>query len=115
MSNVAIFCAYDIPENIAVADMDFVAILSNLLENAINGCLACNSHDKITVNLRAKKGKLIIVCSNPCRSDLVIENDLIMPKGTGIESILMAIDKYDGNICYQREDNSVTACIILNC
>lgn len=113
--NLTFSVVADIPGNIAVADMDFVAILSNLLENAINGCLACNSHDKITVNLRVKKGKLIIVCSNPCRSDLVIENDLIMTKGTGIESILMAIDKYDGNICYQREDNSVTACIILNC
>ena len=53
--NLILSVVADIPGNIAVADMDFVAILSNLLENAINGCLACNSHDKITVNLRTKR------------------------------------------------------------
>lgn len=105
----------DTPEHITIADMDFVAILSNLLENAVNGCIECGSRDEITVNLRMKKGKLVIVCSNPCKMDLVIENDIIKPKGPGIESILMAIDKYDGNIRYQMEDGILTACVILNC
>lgn len=105
----------DTPEHITIADMDFVAILSNLLENAVNGCIECGSRDEITVNLRIKKGKLVIVCSNPCKTDLMIENDIIKPKGTGIESILMAIDKYDGNIRYQMEDGILTACVILNC
>lgn len=95
--------------------MDFVAILSNLLENAVNGCIECGSRDEITVNLRMKKEKLVIVCSNPCKKDLIIEDDIIKPKGTGIESILMAIDKYDGNIRYQMEDGILTACVILNC
>lgn len=95
--------------------MDFVAILSNLLENAVNGCIECGSRDEITVNLRIKKEKLVIVCSNPCKTDLMIEDDIIKPKGTGIESILMAIDKYDGNIRYQMEDGILTACVILNC
>ena len=62
-----------------------------------------------------KKGKLVIVCSNPCKPDLVIEDDIIKPKGTGIESILMAADKYDGNIRYQQEDGIVTVCVVLNC
>ena len=105
----------DTPEHITIADMDLVAILSNLLENAVNGCIECGSRDEITVNLRMKKEKLVIVCSNPCKTDLVIENDIIKPKGTGIESILMAIDKYDGNIRYQMEDGILTACVILNC
>ena len=105
----------DTPEHITIADMDFVAILSNLLENAVNGCIECGSRDEITVNLRMKKKKLVIVCSNPCKTDLVIENDIIKPKGTGIESILLAIDKYDGNIRYQMEDGILTACVILNC
>lgn len=105
----------DTPEHITIADMDFVAILSNLLENAVNGCIECSSRDEITVNLRMKKEKLVIVCSNPCKTDLMIEDDIIKPKGTGIESILMAIDKYDGNIRYQMEDGILTACVILNC
>ena len=112
---IAISITADTPEHIVVADMDFVAILSNLLENAVNGCIECGSRNEITVNLRMKRGKLVIVCSNPCKTDLMIEDDIIKPKGTGIESILMAIDKYDGNIRYQMEDGILTACVILNC
>lgn len=105
----------DTPENTAVADMDFVAILSNLLENAINGCAECGAHGEIKVNIRTNKGKLVIVCSNPCKPDLVIEDDIIKPKGTGIESILMAVDKYDGNIRYRLERGIVTVSIVLTC
>ena len=105
----------DTPENTAVADMDFVAILSNLLENEINGCAECGAHGEIKVNIRTNKGKLVIVCSNPCKPDLVIEDDIIKPKGTGIESILMAVDKYDGNIRYRLERGIVTVSIVLTC
>ena len=108
-------CDMMLPANISISDTDLCKIYGNLLENAVNGCIECGSRDEITVNLRMKKGKLVIVCSNPCKTDLVIENDIIKPKGTGIESILMAIDKYDGNIRYQMEDGILTACVILNC
>lgn len=112
---IAVSVTAEVPEHTAIADMDFVAILSNLLENARNGCAACGSHGKITVSLRIKKGKLVIVCSNPCAPGLVIEDDMIEPKGTGIESILMAVDKYDGNIRYHLQDGIVTASLVLNC
>ena len=55
------------------------------------------------------------MCSNPCKPDLVIEDDIIKPKGTGIESILMAVDKYDGNIRYRLERGIVTVSIVLTC
>ena len=112
---IAVSVTAEVPEDTAIADMDFVAILSNLLENACNGCTACGSHGKITVSLRIKKGKLVIVCSNPCAPGLVIVDDMIEPKGTGIESILMAVDKYDGNIRYHLQDGIVTASLVLNC
>ena len=112
---IAVSVTAEVPEDTAIADMDFVAILSNLLENACNGCMACGSHGKITVSLRIKKGKLVIVCSNPCAPGLVIVDDMIEPKGTGIESILMAVDKYDGNIRYHLQDGIVTASLVLNC
>ena len=112
---IAVSVTAEVPEDTAIADMDFVAILSNLLENACNGCAACGSHGKITVSLRMKKGKLVIVCSNPCAPGLVIVDDMIEPKGTGIESILMAVDKYDGNIRYHLQDGIVTVSLVLNC
>lgn len=103
----------DTQEESAVRDMDWVAILSNLLENAINGCKECGAHGEITVNIRTVSDKTVIVCSNPCKSGLVIENNMIKQKGIGMESMLTAAKKYDGDISYRLENGILTLCIIL--
>ena len=86
----------DTQEETAVSNMDFVAILSNILENAINGCKECGSHGEIKVNIRTVSDKTVIVCSNPCKPGLVIENNMIKQKGIGMESMLTAARKYGG-------------------
>lgn len=96
-----------------IDDMDFVAILSNLLENAVNGCKECNSSGEIEVNIRTVADKTVIVCSNPCTAALEIENEMIKDKGTGIESVMAAAKKYDGDISYNVQNGTVTACVIL--
>lgn len=103
----------DVQEETAVSDMDFVAILSNLLENAINGCKECGTHGEITVNIRTVSDKTVIVCSNPCKSGLVIENGMIKQKGIGMESMLKAARKYNGDISYRLENGILTLCVIL--
>lgn len=103
----------DTQEETAVRDMDWVAILSNLLENAINGCKECGAHGEITVNIRTVSDKTVIVCSNPCKSGLVIENNMIKQKGIGMESMLTAAKKYDGDISYRLENGILTLCVIL--
>ncbi len=104
----------DTAENTPISDMDFVAILSNLLENAVNGCAECGSDGEIKVNIRTVADKTVIVCSNPCRKDLSIENNMIKNRGIGIAGMLSAIRKYDGDIKYSLDDGTLTACIILN-
>lgn len=104
----------DTREETAVSDMDFVAILSNLLENALNGCRECGADGEITVNLRTVADKTVIVCTNPCKPGLTLENDMLKRRGTGVESMLAAARKYDGDISYRLEDGTVTACVILN-
>ena len=103
----------DVQEETAVSDMDFVAILSNLLENAVNGCKECGAHGEITVNIRTVSDKTVIVCTNPCKPGLVIENDMIKQKGIGMESMLTAARKYDGDINYRLENGILTLCVIL--
>lgn len=103
----------DTQEESAVSDMDWVAILSNLLENAINGCKECGAHGEIAVNIRTVSDKTVIVCSNPCKSGLVIENNMIKQKGIGMESMLSASKKYDGDLSYRIENGILTVCIIL--
>ena len=101
-------------ENTSIADMDFVAVLSNLLENAVNGCIECKSDGEIEVNIRTVADKTVIVCSNPCREDISIENNMIKNRGIGIAGMLSAIRKYDGDIKYSYDNGTLTVCIILN-
>lgn len=113
-NGISVSVKADTREEISVKDMDFVAILSNLLENAVNGCLECESRGEIRVDIRSVEDKAVIVCSNPCRRDITIENNMIKNRGIGISSMLSAIRKYDGDISYSLDDGILTVCIILN-
>ena len=113
-NGISVFVEADINADTALGDMDFTAILSNLLENAVNGCIACGSDGEITVNLRTVDAKTVIVCSNPCKDDIQIEDGLIRDRGIGISSILAAIRNYDGDIKYTLEGGVLTVCVILN-
>ncbi len=111
---VSVSVSADTPEETPVADMDFVAILSNLLENAFNGCKECGSHGELRVDIRSVADKVVIVCSNPCKPGLVIENGMLRSRGTGIESVVLAARKYDGDIRYELKDGCLAVCVILN-
>ena len=110
---ISVSIAADVQQETPISDLDFVAILSNLLENAVNGCKKCHSGGEIKVHIRTVADKIVIVCSNPCEADLPIENHMLKNKGVGIDSIVMATRKYDGDIRYSLEDGVLTACVIL--
>ena len=105
-------CA-DTQSEIKIADMDMVAILSNLLENALNGCREIGAAGKITVNIRTVSDKTVIVCSNPCKPEIEIENNMLKHRGIGITSMQLAANKYNGDISYHRENGILTVCVIL--
>lgn len=110
---ISVSIAADVQQETPIADMDFVAILSNLLENAVNGCPKCHSGGEIKVRIRSVADKTVIVCSNPCETDLPIENHMLKNRGIGIDSIVLTIRKYSGDIRYSLEDGVLTACVIL--
>ena len=108
------FTAYaDTPLNSQIADTDFVAILSNLLENALNGCSKCKVPGEIRINIRTIENKTVIVCSNSCRDDIEIVDNMLKNKGIGIDSIIFSAKKYDGDISYKYDNGILTVCIIL--
>ncbi len=111
---VSVSVSADTPEESPIADMDFVAVLSNLLENALNGCKECGSDGEIRVDIRSVADKTVIVCSNPCKPGLALENGMLKKRGTGIDSIVLAVRKYNGDIRYELEDECLTVCVILN-
>lgn len=113
-NGISVSVAADVKEKTAISDMDFVAVLSNLLENAINGCIECKSDGEIEVNIRTVADKTVIVCSNPCIQDISVENNMIKNRGIGIAGMLSAIRKYGGDIKYSYDSGRLTVCIILN-
>ena len=113
-NGISVSVKADTQEDTSITDMDFVAVLSNLLENAVNGCIECESDGEIKVNIRSVADKTVIVCSNPCKNDILIENNMIKNRGIGISSMLSAIRKYDGDIKYSADNGVLTVCIILN-
>ena len=113
-NGISVSVEADTKENTAISDMDFVAVLSNLLENAVNGCIECKSDGEIKVNIRTVADKTVIVCSNPCIHDIIIENNMIKNRGIGIAGMLSAIRKYDGDIKYSYDNGILSVCIILN-
>ena len=113
-AGISISIAADVQKETSISDVDFVAILSNLLENAVNGCKKCHSSGEIKVHIRTVNDKIVIVCSNPCEADLPIENHMLKHRGVGIDSIVMTTRKYDGDIRYSLENEVLTVCVILN-
>ena len=88
---VLVSMSADTPKASFIDDIDYVAILSNLLENALNGCKECGSPGEIRMDIRAVADKLVIVCSNPCKPGLVLENGIPKQRGTGIDSVILAV------------------------
>lgn len=114
MRGISVSAEADTGENTPIADIDFVAVLSNLLENAVNGCMECGADGGVKVNIRTVAEKTVIVCSNPCREDICIENNMVKNRGIGIASMVAAIRKYNGDIRYSFDSGVLTACVILN-
>lgn len=110
---IAVSVSADTKPDIEVSDTDLVAILSNILENAVNGCKESGKEKEISVNIKTVSDKTVIVCSNPCIDGLEIENLMIKQKGIGISSVLIAARKYKGDISYRLDNGKLTVCVIL--
>lgn len=81
-----------------VSSHDLVAILANVVENALHGAIDSNADDPmISVNIYYKAQKMVIVCENTCTPSLEYVPD--MPRelwGVGIHSIVSTAEKYGG-------------------
>lgn len=109
-----VLISVELPEKTAIKDLDYVAILSNILENAMNACRRYEPLGEISVDIKVVLGKIVIVCSNPCGADVIVENGMIKNQGTGLYSITMTVKKYNGDIRYNKERDKLTVCVILN-
>ena len=95
--------------------MHLVAILANLLENALNSCkeLEAFGHPKIEIQILEKDSNLLIVCRNTCSDKLEIADDLPQKRGIGISSIISACGHYNGKVDYTVKDGVCSVYAVL--
>ena len=113
-AGVAFTAQADTPAQSGVADVDFVAILGNLLENALNACTAAGGAGPIRAHIRNVGQKTVLAVSNPCAAGLELENGLPVERSVGIDSIVSSAARYQGEVRYKVEAGVCTACVILN-
>lgn len=105
----------NVPEKLKVREIDLIALLGNLLENALHGCQESGKENKmIEIHIRLQNDRLIILCNNTCPDNLKLSGGLPAGKSIGISSILSVCQKYDGNLDYRIEKDSCSVCAVLN-
>lgn len=105
----------NVPEKLSMREIDLIALLGNLLENALHGCQESGKENKsIEIYIRRQNNRLVIVCNNSCSDKLKLIDGLPAGKSIGISSILSVCQKYDGNLDYRIENDVVSACAVLN-
>lgn len=110
---------YDVEmdSNTNIQDIDLVAILANVLENAIHGCENVKNDKKIHITVQKKGIKVLIKCVNTAAGYIHFENGIPKRKkgdGVGVQSIIQSVDKYRGDVEFTYEKDLFTCRIILN-
>lgn len=114
-SGIAFSAKCDVSEKLAVKDIDLIALLGNLLENALHGCQSSKKENPfIKIHISLQNNRLLSICSNTCVEHLELSDGLPASKSIGISSILAVCEKYNGNLDYRVEDGVCSACTILN-
>jgi sensor histidine kinase regulating citrate/malate metabolism len=108
-----------VPESLPIGDADLCSMLSNLLDNSIEGCLAAGG-EQIKASLHTEKGYLFITITNPAPVDLMTRNPHLTTTkhdtaahGYGIPIIRRLAEKYNGCVTFQVENGFFIADVML--
>lgn len=106
----------DIKGEIAVRDIDLVAVIANVFENAIHGCLASGKQEpEINISLLRKKKKMVFQCRNTCGMDVKLVGGIPQSStGIGISSVLKIVSYYNGEAEFAVEEGQFIVKILLN-
>jgi hypothetical protein len=95
-----------------VEDTDMCALLSNILDNAIEASIKEKEHKEINIDIMPKKGYVNIIVKNAILQSVIEKNpELKTTKtderihGIGIRSISDIVKKYDGMLDFYEKNN----------
>ena len=113
-ANIRYEAKADVSDRCKIRDVDFVAILANLLENALHGSRESGAENPfIEIILRTKSDKLVIICRNSCHMSIRISHGLPEGKSIGIASVCCAAERYDGEWEFNAADGVFEAKVLL--
>jgi len=100
-----------------IQDVDMVAILGNMIENAVNGCSTSPQPRTIDVSIHKKGIKLVMKVTNTASGNIKFEHGIPVRKkggGIGVQSILHYAEYYQGDVVFKYENGIFSCCVILN-
>ena len=99
--------------NLFAAAPDLVAIVANVLENALHGATASGSETPfIRVNIKHQAGRFVVSFDNSSTPSLDFEEVPKYLRGIGIQSITATADKYGGS-CLFSAKGGVFHCMVV--
>ncbi|MBR5270192.1 MAG: GHKL domain-containing protein [Anaerotignum sp.] len=101
--------------NLSAPSPDLVAIISNILENALHGAADSGSSKAfIQVTIKHKAQRFVVICDNSCASSLNFEDMPEHLRGIGIHSITSTADKYKGSCLFSAKDGVFHCMVIMD-
>lgn len=109
-----------IPNRLAVSDLDLCILFGNLLENAMDACKAQHGSDRhIDLRARTNDRQLVIILRNTYSNTIVEHNGAYQSTkhdgpGIGLASVRQVVKKYRGLMKIEPEDGYFTVSILLS-
>lgn len=105
-----------------IPNIDLMTILANTWENALYGCMEARREEGrrecvIRLMVRKKGNKLVIYCSNTCKTEAGIEKGLPKPEdsgGIGVMSIIKTVEKFDGEYDFKNDNGVFIFRLVMN-
>lgn len=112
---------YDVLEKVVVENNHLCSLIYNLMSNAVEACKKCVNEREINLIIYRKNKALIFKVSNTVDdsfrlSNLKVGNSSKKDKfnhGIGLRNINNIVEKYNGNIDFELNNDKLTACVIL--
>lgn len=116
--NIQVAMDVRLEEKLPIRDTDWIAILANMFENAIHGCIGSGlKQQKIDIYIAQKGNKVIIQCCNTSSKEVVFRKGVPQSDkggGMGVFSIIKAASHYGGETDFSVQDGTFITRILLN-
>jgi len=105
----------DVSQELPIPEPQLVAMISNVLESAINGAEQSGAPERIvSVDIHTKSEKLVINCRYSCVPGFSGQNEFTGHAGIGIEIVEKLVKANGGIMDFNVENGMVQCCLVIN-